>query len=78
MILKQFVFGILQLLDFFFLEKRWFALMLVILSLMKVRHKVTFYFYSFQSEGLKKKLKILFGKNCLFLNTHFISMNNNE
>ena len=42
------------------------------LSLVKVRHEVTFCFYEFQSEGLEKKLKVLFEKNYLFLNTHFI------
>jgi hypothetical protein len=43
---------------FFFLERRWFVLMLVILSLVKVHHKVTLCFCGFQSERLKKKLKV--------------------
>jgi len=49
-----------------------------IFHLVKVCQEVTLCFYEFQSEGLEKKLKVLFEKNCLFLNTHFISMNNNE
>ena len=57
-----------------------------ILSLVKVRDEVTF-FMGFQSEGLEKKLEVLFEKKSsrfclrkiyLFLNTHFISMNNNK
>jgi len=49
-----------------------------ICHLVKVRQDVTFCFYRFQSEGLEKKLEVLFEKNYLFLNTHFISKNNNE
>jgi hypothetical protein len=75
--LKAFASEILQLLGFF-LESDYFLLYLVIFSLVKVCHEVTFCFYGFQSEGLEKKLEVLFEKNCLFLNAHFISMNNSE
>ena len=52
--------------------------MLVILSLVKVHHKVTLCFCGFQSERLKKKLKVFSQKKCLFFITHFIRTNNNE
>jgi len=72
--LKQFTFEILQLLSyFFFLEKRWFALVLAIFPLVKLRHEVTFCFYGFQSEGLKRKLEILFEKTIIYFWTLILS-----
>jgi len=76
--LKQFAFETLQLLDYFSWKRDYLLLCLAILSLVKVCHEVTFCFYGFQNEGLEKKLEVLFEKNYLFLNTHFIGMNNNE
>jgi hypothetical protein len=69
-ILKQFVFEILQLPGFFFLEKWWFVLVSMILKLIKVHYKVTFCFFGFQSKRLEK-LEVLFEKFLfLFFNTH--------
>ena len=61
--LKQFAFEILQLPDYYFFWKRDYLLLcLVTLSLVKVRHEVIFCFCGFQSEGLKKRLEVLFEK----------------
>jgi len=62
--LKQFAFEILQLLGYFLSWKRDYLLLCLAMKWPSV-------FIGFQSEGLKKKLEVLFGKNCLFLNTHF-------
>ena len=70
MSLKQFAFEILQLLGYFLSWKRDYLLLcLVMRSSVKIHHKVTF--IGFQSEGLEKKLEVLFEKNLSFFNIHF-------
>jgi hypothetical protein len=76
--LKQFAFEILQLLGYFLSwERDYLLLYLVMRSSVKIHHEMTF--IGFQSEGLEKKLKVLFEKNLSFFLTFiFIGMNNNE
>ena len=60
--LKQFDFEILQLLGYFLSWKRDYLLLcLEMRSSVKIHHEVTF--IGFQSEGLEKKLEVLFKKN---------------
>ena len=75
--LKQFSFEILQLLGYFsFLEKRLFARVWQWGLWWKYVMRWPF---CFQSEGLEKKLEVLFEKKLVsFLTFIFISMNNNE
>ena len=64
---------------FFFLEKRLFALVFGdIVFGESMSWGDLLFLMGFQSEGLEKQLEVLFEKNCLFLNTYFINMNNNE
>jgi hypothetical protein len=76
--LKQFAFEILQLLGYFLSwERDYLLLCLVMRSSVKIHHEMTF--IGFQSEGLEKKLEVLFEKNLSFFLTFiFIGMNNNE
>ena len=78
--LKKFAFEILQLLGYFF---SWKKIICSCVWQWGLRWKYVmrwpFVFIGFQSEGLEKKLGVLFEKNLsLFLTLIFISMNNNE
>jgi len=79
--LKQFALEFLQLVFFsFFSWKRDYLLLCsAILSLVKVCHEVTFCFLCVSKvKGSRKSSRFCLRKTYLFLNTYFISMNNNE
>jgi len=76
--LKQYVFEILQLFGFF-LEKRLFVLVFgdIVFSESMSWGDLLF-LMGFQANNSRKSSRLCLRNICLFLNTHFISMNNNE